>query len=142
MGPATIRLIRDPRFDEAAKRSLFRLAARMGESRLIAAWLRNAVFSGELGGIYRESERVPAQFALRLGTTWWKLIPPGEDVALVADSRVPAGAGPAPLIVFRDALARDPARLDAAMLRAWALVLARRARRGPRPRPRIPAASR
>jgi hypothetical protein len=75
-----------------------------------------AVKSGALAGIYKEDQQVPALRARRVGTSWWLVIPKGEDAALFLG----AAPGEAPMIVFRDGVRSNAARLDPALRKAWA----------------------
>jgi hypothetical protein len=86
-----------------------------------------AVKSGALGGIYKEDQQVPALRAKRQGRGWWQVIPKGEDAHLFE-------APPeSPLIVFRDPVRSNAARLDTALRKVWAR-LAPKSTRPPEPR--------
>ncbi len=115
----SVRELLDPRIDVHAQRALRRMSQGGPATRAAALGMYRAVKTGRLGGIYIENQLVPAQRARRLGTWWWKVIPRGEDSAVVLE---PKTAGAAPIIVFRDGIRSQPARLDAALLKAWARV--------------------
>src|SRR5262249_37835832 len=94
---AEIDAVVDPRIDVFAQSSIRRLRMSTPSD---AREMLDAVKDGSLSGIYKEDEQVPALRALKLGKTWWTLIPPGEDAALVLDPSSPMTG--APLIAFRD----------------------------------------
>jgi len=100
--------------DVYAQRAIVRLSknpAAVGDAHA----LLEAVKSRELRGIFIENQKVPALRAQKLGTWYGKLIPPGEDAAVVP---APAGSAEPPLIAFRDAVKANPARLDPALVKA------------------------
>lgn len=87
-----------------------------------------------LAGIYCVNWKIPAQRAIKHGKTWWTVIPRDEDAVLMLDP-ASLSSGP-PLIAFRRELDHrreqgcgllkneqpippSPARLDAALLKAW-----------------------
>jgi hypothetical protein len=118
----------DPRIDPCAQFALLRLGKADPAARTAALGLLAAVKSGRLAGIYGENLQASVKLATRLQTVWWKLIPPGEDAALIVDPSAP-GAAPA-TIVFRSTQTKttkpgatpaclDKARLDVALLKAW-----------------------
>lgn len=107
----------DPRIDVFAQRSLLRLLKGDPGARADAEGMICAVKRGELAGIYKEDERVPALWAATMGLGWWQLIPKGEDVTLIArpdNSR-------SYLIVFRRQaeIRSNPARIDPALRTVW-----------------------
>lgn len=102
----------DPRIDVHAQYSLLRMAKDPAASADASAMLA-AVKSGQLAGIYKEDQLVPAQRAQKKGIGWWQVLQPGQDAAVVRDP------GAAPMIVFRDSIRSVPSRLDPALLRAW-----------------------
>lgn len=119
----------DPRIDPCAQFSLLRLQKSGPTGMAAGQGLLAAVKNGELAGIFGENLRVSSVIAARLGTVWWRLIPPGEDAALVVDPAAPTAV--APTIVFRSTQTRatrtgDPqaclerGRIDAALQKAWA----------------------
>jgi hypothetical protein len=86
-----------------------------------AAGMAAAVKSGKLGGIYKEDEKVPALRARKMNSSWWKLIPPGEDAILFLDPENPKGG--IPIIVFRNSVRSIPLRLDPALQKAWSVYV-------------------
>jgi hypothetical protein len=119
----------DTRIDPCAQFSLLRLGKTDPAGRAAAAGLLAGLTSGQLAGIYGENLKASARLAATLRTVWWKLIPPGEDAAVVVDPNAPTAA-PA-TIVFRStqtSTAKPGAaqaclngvRLDAALRKAWA----------------------
>lgn len=118
----------DTRIDPCAQFSLLRLGKVDPAGRAAALGLLAGVQSGQLAGIYGENLKASARLAATLGTVWWKLIPPGEDAAVVVDPNAPTSA-PA-TIVFRSTQTSTAkpgtpqaclagVRLDAALRRAW-----------------------
>jgi glycerophosphoryl diester phosphodiesterase len=100
-----------------------------------AIGMLEAVKTGRLAGIYCVNWEKPAKRALRFGKSWWTVVPPSEDAVLMLDPENPLGGEP--LIGFRreldprpkegcDRLPNEkplppsPARLDTALLKAWA----------------------
>jgi hypothetical protein len=121
--------VRNERIDVFAQYSLLRMskdpAATADANDMLAA-----VRSGELGGIYKEDQKVPALRAVKMGTWWGTIIPKGEDGALFLDPTDPAGG--TPLIIFRDKVRSDKPRIDAALRKAWVAFKALRdAKSGP-----------
>jgi hypothetical protein len=104
----------DPRIDVFAQRALLRMGGGDPAAQANAAGMLAAVKSGQLGGIYKEDERVPALRAQRLGLGWWQLIPPERGATVVWDP----DSEPM-LIVFRDAIRSNAALLDAWLRWAW-----------------------
>jgi peptidoglycan hydrolase-like protein with peptidoglycan-binding domain len=116
--PLTYAEVRSDRIDVDAQRSLLRMSNQPDPSaRADAHGLAQAVNTGQLTGIYAEDQAVPAKLAIRLGTTWWQLIPPGEDAALILEPGSTVAAPPT--IAFRKKLRSQPAQLDAALRKAW-----------------------
>jgi len=105
----------DARIDVFAQYALLRMAKSPDPAaRADASAMLGAVKAGTLAGIYKEDEQVPALRARRVGTSWWLVIPKGEDAAVLREPAQP------PLIVFRDSVRSDAARLDPALRKAWA----------------------
>lgn len=120
----------DPRVSVPAQHSLVRLSKAPATS-AAAVGMVAEIKAGRLAGISCVNWQKAAQRALRHGRSWWTVIPPGNDSLLLLDPDQPS-AGP-PLIVFRRELdpacgrlererpfPASPARLDAALLAAWA----------------------
>jgi V8-like Glu-specific endopeptidase len=117
----------DGRIDVHAQYALLRMAKSPDPgARADASAMLGAVKSGVLAGIYKEDQQVPALRARRVGTSWWLVIPKGEDAAVLREPGQP------PLIVFRDGVRSDAARLDPALRRAWAQVRGPGAKKGAR----------
>jgi hypothetical protein len=106
----------DGRIDVSAQRWLLRLAADPSAS-VLAQEILAAVKAQRLAGIYGDDLRAAADMARRLGTVRWRLVPQGQDAAVVLDPR-PSGQQAA--IVFREHLRTLPLRLDEALRQAWA----------------------
>jgi V8-like Glu-specific endopeptidase len=115
----TARDVMDPRIDVPAQYALMRLSKRSPAERAAAAAMLDAVRSGRLAGIYKEDQRVPALRAQGMGRGWWQLLRLGQDATIVVD-RNPAVA---PILIFRNAVRSNPARLDPALLAVWAALL-------------------
>jgi hypothetical protein len=113
--PATVV---DARIDVFAQYSLQRMSRGDPDARRDAVEMLAAVRGGDLAGIYKVDELVPAKRAQALGKGWWQLISTGEDAAVVLDPRDPLGGQP--IIVFRDRVRSLPSRLDPALRRAFA----------------------
>lgn len=108
----------DPRIDVHAQYAMQRMfKSENAPIRDLATALLQAVKSqSRLSGIYIENQQVPALLAKKLGIGWWQLIPKGADAAVVVNPAEPSSPG---LIVFRDQLRSEPARLDMALQKAW-----------------------
>lgn len=123
----------DSRISVPAQHSLVRLSKNPATSADAVGMLAE-IKSGRLAGIYCVNWETSAQRALRLGASWWTVIPQGEDAVLLLDPDNPVGGQP--LIAFRreldpsnkygcgklktdTMLTSSPARLDAALLKAW-----------------------
>jgi len=123
----------DSRISVPAQHSLVRLSKNPATSSDAVAMLEE-IKARRLAGIYCVNWKASAQRAIKLGKTWWTVIPREEDAILMLD---PANLsnGP-PLIAFRRELDHrreqgcgllpneqpippSPARLDAALLKAW-----------------------
>jgi hypothetical protein len=91
----------DPRIDVHAQYAILRLSKNPATAGVAAAMLA-AVKSGQLGGIFKEDQLVPAQIARRGGLGWWQLIPQGDDAARVFEPGKPS------IIVFRDSVRSNP----------------------------------
>lgn len=115
-GPIAASAAIDPRIDVHAQYALVRMSKGDAGARADAHGMLAAVKGGRLG-IYKEDQQVPALRAKPLGG-WWKVIPKGEDAAVFLDPARPAAE--LPLIVFRDGVRSNPARLDPALRKAWA----------------------
>lgn len=100
------------RIDVHAQYSLMRMSKNPATTADASAMLA-AVKSGQLAGIYKEDQLVPAQRAQRKGIGWWQVLQPGQDATVVRDP------GVAPIIIFRDSIRSVPSRLDPALLAAW-----------------------
>jgi hypothetical protein len=112
----------DQRISIPAQHSLVRLSKKPATS-ADAVGLLKAVKAGRLGGIFCVNWQKPAQRAIKLGKSWWTVIPSGEDAVLMLDPENLSGGQP--LIAFRRELDRggcgrlpndkplpaDPARL-------------------------------
>src|SRR5262245_18802354 len=94
----------DPRIDVHAQFALQRMF-KAGDAGIDATEMLAAVKNGSLAGIYKEDQKVPALHAQKIGLGWWQLIPKGEDAAVILNAL---------LIVFRDSVRSNPARLDPA----------------------------
>ena len=76
-----------------------------------------------LWGIYKEDELEPARWARQHNTNWWQLLEPGDDaVVLLTESPFDPQAMLPPMIVFRDSIRSNAARLDPALRKAWAMA--------------------
>ncbi len=122
----------DARISVPAQHSLVRLSKNSNTSAAAVAMLKE-IKAGRLGGISCVNWKKAALRAQSLGKTWWTVIPKGEDAALMLDPDNLSGGQP--LIAFRRELdprpkgcgrlpnekpfPPSPARLDAALLKAW-----------------------
>src|SRR5574341_978283 len=88
----------DPRIDVLAKFALRRMIKRP-DMAVDAARLIRGINGGTLAGIFGENLRAAAKLAEKLGTVRWKLVPNGEDAALILDAEAPTVAPPT--IIFR-----------------------------------------
>jgi hypothetical protein len=126
----------DKRISVPAQHSLVRLSKNSATS-ADAVGMLEEVKAGRLEGIYCVNWQKTAHRALRFGRTWWTAIPPDEDAVLMLDPDSPTPLSGQPLIAFRreldprdkhgcgklktdKTLTPSPARLDAALLKAWA----------------------
>ena len=122
------------RISVPAQHSLVRLSKNPVTS-ADAVGMLEEVKAGRLAGIYCVNWEKPAKRALRFGKSWWTIIPQGEDAVLMLDPDNTLSGQP--LIAFRreldprdkdgcgklktdKTLTPSPARLDAALLKAWA----------------------
>ncbi|HYJ87322.1 MAG TPA: hypothetical protein VEW46_14770 [Pyrinomonadaceae bacterium] len=136
----------DNRISVPAQHSLVRLSKNPATN-ADAVGMLDEIKTGRLAGISCVNWKLPAQRALRLGLSWWTVIPKSEDAVLMLD---PGNllTGP-PLIAFRRELdpdcgllqgekrfAASPARLDAALLKAGASYKLWRAAQNPDQRTR------
>lgn len=123
----------DNRISVPAQHSLVRLSKNPATSADAVAILQE-IKAGRLGGIYCANWEKAAQRAIKLGKTWWTVIPEGEDAILMHDPDDLTGG--APLIAFRRDLDPDcgllkgeqrftttPERIDTALLRTWRTYL-------------------
>src|SRR6266542_624132 len=119
----------DNRISIPAQHSLVRLSKNPATS-VDAVGMLEEVKAGRLAGIFCVNWQNAAQRAIRLGKSWWTVIPRGEDAVLLLDPDDLMG-GP-PMVAFRRELDPDcgligreeksapsPARLDAALRKAW-----------------------
>jgi hypothetical protein len=107
----------DERIDVFAQYSLLRMFKGDAAARGDGEGMLAAVKAGQLAGIYKEDERVPAMRARNMNMGWWQLIPKGEDAALIGHpGNLPNGT---PIIVFRDSIRSTPPRIDPALRKAW-----------------------
>src|SRR5262245_17128994 len=120
----------DKRISIPAQHSLVRLSKNPATSADAVGMLED-VKAGRLAGIYCVNWNVPAQRAVKLGKSWWTVIPAGEDAVLLLD---PVNlTGGSRLMAYRRELdsncgllkgekkfTASPTRLDAALLKAWA----------------------
>lgn len=102
----------DPRIDVLAKFALQRMIKR-SDMAADAARLIRGINSGTLAGIFGENLRAAAKLAEKLGTVRWKLVPKGEDAALILDPEAPTVAPPT--IIFRVKEEKPPGK------RVWPL---------------------
>ncbi|HEX6041289.1 peptidoglycan recognition family protein [Longimicrobium sp.] len=112
--PATQQGVIHPAIDVHAQYALMRMSRGDPSARADAWGMLGAVKAGRLG-IYKVDQQKPALRAKKLGSSWWTVIPAGEDAAVLME---PGGTEP-PFIVFRDGVKGDAARLDPALRRAW-----------------------
>jgi hypothetical protein len=118
--PLTYADVRSDRIDVFAQRALLRMSKNPTTS-ADAAGMADAVKTGKLGGIYKEDEKVPALRARKMNSSWWLIIPKGEDAVLFLDpEKQKTGT---PIIVFRDSIRSNPARLDPALQKVWQTYL-------------------
>jgi hypothetical protein len=108
--------VRSDRIDVFAQKALLRMSKNPAMS-AYANEMAAAVKSGRLGGIYKEDEKVPALRARKMNSSWWLIIPKGEDAVLFLDPEKPKTG--IPIIVFRDSVRSLPQRLDPALFKAW-----------------------
>ena len=119
----------DSRISIPAQHSLVRLSKSPATS-ADAVGMLEEIKGGRLEGIFCVNWKTPAQRALRIGQSWWTVIPKSEDAVVMLDPDNPLN-GP-PLIAFRRELdpdcgllkgekrfAASPSRIDAALLKAW-----------------------
>src|SRR5262245_13397865 len=129
----------DQRISIPAQHALVRLSKNEVTS-ADAVGMLEEIKAGRLAGIYCVNWQPSAQRSLRLGKSWWTIIPKDEDAVLMLDPDAP-DSGP-PMMAFRRELdpncgllkgeARfpsSPVRLDAALRKAWSTYLLFRGRR-------------
>jgi len=102
----------DQRISVPGQFGLYELYRRGGSDCANAVAMLSAVRSSMLQGVYKADEQKPAMMAVRNGTTWWELVPPGQG-AVVFDAEAP------PMAVFRKNLASDRRAVATALNRAW-----------------------
>jgi hypothetical protein len=107
----------DNRIDVFAQYALLRMFKGDPAARADAQGMLCAVKTGQLAGIYKEDERVPALRARKINRWWWQIIPPGEDATVVSDPLDPLMG--APVIIFRDSVRSKPFRLDPSLGKAY-----------------------
>ena len=105
----------DSRIDVAAQKALIMMKGNPSTS-AAAASILSEVKGGRLAGIYGDDLLAAARLATRIGTVRWELVPRGQDAALVQTTSDPPDA---PTIIFRSVVRSEPARLIAAVLKAW-----------------------
>jgi hypothetical protein len=120
----------DPRIDVDAQYALYEMLKGDSPTRKAAVGMLAAVKSGSLGGIYKEEQRVPAQYAQSMGLGWWQLIDlggKGQPAACVSKEGIVKTKQPLtspklnsepPIIIFRRNL-KDRRRLGQALRQAW-----------------------
>lgn len=119
----------DNRISIPAQHSLVRLS-KNPVTNATALGLLDDIKAGRLGGIFCVNWQKAAQRAIKLGKSWWTVIPPGEDAVVLLDPQSPFTGQP--LIAFRRELdptcglrqgeqryAASPAKLDAALVKVW-----------------------
>ncbi|HJQ68513.1 MAG TPA: DUF4347 domain-containing protein [Blastocatellia bacterium] len=119
----------DARISIPAQHALVRLSKHPPTSKYAVALLE-AIKQNRLAGIHCVNWEKTAKRALRLGLSWWTIIPRGEDAVLMLDPDNPMGG--APIIAFRRELdpdcgllknekrfAASPFKLDAALMKSW-----------------------
>ena len=124
------RAVIDNRISIPAQHGLVRLSKNPVTSADAVAML-GEIKAGRLAGIFCVNWKVSAQRAIRLGLSWWTVIPQTQDSVLMLDPDNPLAGQP--LIAFRRELDPDcgllqgekrfvasPSRIDAALLKAWA----------------------
>ncbi|NJM45838.1 MAG: hypothetical protein HC860_06395 [Alkalinema sp. RU_4_3] len=112
--------VRSDRIDIFAQRALLRMSKDPVMS-ADASGMVAAVKSGKLGGIYKEDQRVPALRAREINSSWWLIIPQEEDAVLFLEPKNPMHG--VPIIVFRDSIRSNPARLESALKKTWRTYL-------------------
>jgi outer membrane protein OmpA-like peptidoglycan-associated protein/pimeloyl-ACP methyl ester carboxylesterase len=110
----------DARIDADAQKALLRMCKREPAERTDATGILAAVKEVQLAGIHGDKARVNFTLLQKLKTTTGKLIPQGEDAALVFD---PTDLSKPPTIVFREQVRALPHRLDPALRKAWSTFL-------------------
>ncbi len=103
----------DPNTDVRAKFSLQRMLRQGGDAAADAVGMMNAMNTGQLFGIYGDDLAIAANVARQKGTQRWLLVPPGKDAEIIrAPNRTP-------IMIFRDGIEKNSARIDAALRNAW-----------------------
>jgi hypothetical protein len=116
--PLTLADVQRANIDVAAQRALIAMSQSPG-LRTAASGLAQAVQGGQLGGIYRQDQLVPAQRAQQLGSTWWQMLPAGQDFILLLHPQQPLSGSP--VVAVRNPAADVLARLSRALADAWAV---------------------
>src|SRR5262245_11704501 len=107
----TTRDVIDQRISIPAQHSLVRLSNNPATN-ADAVGLLEKVKAGRLGGIFCVNWQRPVQRAIRLGQSWWTVIPAGVDAVLLLDPENPLAGQP--LIAFSQVLDRRHPAMRAA----------------------------
>lgn len=107
----------DNRIDVFAQKSLLRMFKSDPSANADANEMLFAVKSGELGGIYKVDQGVPAKRSQKYDRGWWQVIPKNEDAVLFLDPSILDGGKP--IIVFKNSIRSVPGRIDPALRKAW-----------------------
>ena len=103
--------------DVSAQYSLVRMSKDSKTLSKAANGLLEAINENKIGGIYQEDQQAPALAAREMGTYWWKLIPKGQDVAVVQSK------SKGTLIVLDKDIVSNRAKVDAALLNGYTQLL-------------------
>jgi hypothetical protein len=104
----------DPRIDVDAQYALYGYLNRGQQARWEALHVLAAVKAGVIQGVYAQDQRAPALLALKHQSSWWTMIPSGEQAVLFPDDD-----SDTPLIAFRLSLRGDRGALGAAIVKAF-----------------------
>lgn len=120
----------DPRIDVDAQYALYEMLRGDVPTRKAAIGMLAAVKAGKLGGIYKEDQMVPVQYARSMRLGWWQLIDlggKGQPAACISKegivrtrqllTKTQSDSAP-PIIAFRRNL-KDRFRLGQALRQAW-----------------------
>lgn len=91
----------DPRIEWHVQAAMMAMFERGGDEAADASAILCAVKRGKLGGIYRNSMKIPAQRAQSVGMHYWDMIPKGTGRNSACFDAPPDSA---PLIVFRESI--------------------------------------